>query len=82
MAELVETGGRYVFDPEQNIVKTIMVRRDASGRAVEEVAFAATIQCFKYWCAQMRACEAEIDAHLRRENIVAMSDFRPQADTA
>lgn len=83
MAEFVETGGRYEFDRESGVVRTIMVRKDASGRAVEEVAFAATIQCFKYWCAQMRACEAEIDAHLRRENIVAMSDFlRHAADTA
>ena len=81
MAEFVEAGGRYVFDREQGVVRTVLVRTDSSGRVVEDVAYVATIQCFKYWCAQMRACEAEIDAHLRRENVVAMSDFRVHADT-
>lgn len=81
MAEYVEPCGRYVFDADQGVVRTIMIKKDASGKTTEEAVFVATVQVFKYWCAQMRACEAEIDAHLRRENVVAMSDFQRHADT-
>lgn len=82
MAEFVEDVGRYVFNRKAGTVLTIMRTTDAEGRITESVTHCTTIQIFKDWCAAMRACEAEIDAHLARENVVAMGDFRRHADTA
>lgn len=82
MAEFVEEVGRYVFNRKAGTVATVMRSYDADGRIVERVTHCTTIQIFKGWCAQVRAVEAEIDAHLARENVVAMSDYRDQADTA
>ena len=82
MAEFVDAGGRYIFDPATGTVKTVMRIRDAQGRVTEQVTHCTTVQIFKVWCAEMRAVEAEIDAHLSRENIVAMAGFRRHADRA
>ena len=82
MAEFVEAGGHYVFDPATNTVKTIMVSTDASGRPVSEVRYVTTVQIFLAWAANMRAVEHEIHAHMGRENVVAIDDFRRHADTA
>jgi len=83
MAEFVEAGGRYEFDPATQTVRTVLICTDASGRPVSEVRYITTVQIFKAWCAEMRACEAEIDRHMGRENVVVMGDFqRHAADSA
>ena len=82
MAEFVEAGGHYVFDPASNTVKTVLICTDASGKPVSEVRYITTVQIFLAWAANMRAVEQEIYAHMGRENVVAMGDFRRHADTA
>ena len=82
MAEFVEAGGHYVFDPASNTVKTVLICTDASGKPVSEVRYITTVQIFLAWAANMRAVEQEIYGHMGRENVVAMSDYRAHADTA
>lgn len=83
MAEFVEDVGRYVFNRRAGTVTTVMRSTDAEGRITERVTHCTTVQIFKDWCAEMRKCEAEIDAHLARQNIVAMGDYRrDHAETA
>ncbi len=82
MAEFVEGIGRYVYDPARGTVATVMKRGDANGHVTEVVTHYATVQTFLAWCAEMRAVEAEILRHQGRQNVVAMSEYRDQADTA
>jgi hypothetical protein len=82
LAEFVEGVGRYVYDAARGTVATVMTRRDANGHATEHVTHVATVQTFLAWAAEMRAVEADILRHMGRQNVVAMSDYRDQADTA
>ena len=83
MPEFVEHGGRYIFDAKAGTVKTVMIIKDASGRTTEAITHCTTVQIFKAWCAEMRAVEAEIDAHYGRQNVYGMDGARRHAaDTA
>lgn len=81
MPEFVERGGRYIFDANAGTVKTVMIIKDAGGRVSEQITHCTTVQIFKAWCAEMRNVEAEIDAHLARQNVVSL-EARRHADTA
>jgi hypothetical protein len=80
MAEFVEAGGRYEFDPATNTVRTVMTWRDSDGKIVSEARYVTTVQIFLAWAAQMRAVEQEILRHQARQNIVELGDFRRVAD--
>lgn len=82
MAEFVEGIGRFVFDAANGTVATVMRRRDAYGNVTESLTHVATVQVFLAWAAEMRAVEGDILRHLGRQNVVEMSDYRGQADTA
>jgi len=82
LAEFVESLGRWVFDPAKGTVATVMTRKDADGRVTEHVTHITTVQIFLAWAAEMRVVEADILRHMGRQNVVAMSDYRDQADTA
>jgi hypothetical protein len=82
VAEFVEGIGRYVYDAAKGTVATVMTRRDADGRPTEHVTHITTVQIFLAWCAAMREVEGDIMRHQARQNVVEMSDYRGQADTA
>ena len=80
--EFVEAGGRYITDFTTNTVKTVMRYVDADGCVTERITHCTTFAIFKQWASSMRDAEAAIDAHLARENVTSMSDYKRHADTA
>ena len=82
MAEFVDALGRYIYDPAAGTVSTVLRKRDAAGNVTEVLAYVCTVQTFLAWAAEARAVEAEIMRHQGRQNVVEMSDYRDQADTA